>query len=142
MKSNELMPLVHEINQLMYNRAQYLSCLIDERLVPIEFRQECFNNESQEEVTVTDKSSHKSSSTHLGQTSGVNQASLVSSTNQASIQLDEKSLAKATLKPKAHHDQSTNNITSQVPPNTLPKSSTKLGLNDDPALVIIKNILK
>ena len=133
------MPLVHEINQLMYNRAQYLSCLIDERLVPIEFRQECFNNEP-EELTVTDKSSHKSSSTHLGQTSGVNQASLVSSTN---IQLDEKSAAKATLKPKAHHEQSTNNInTSQVPPNTLPKSSTKLGLNDDPALVIIKNILK
>lgn len=132
------MPLVHEINQLMYNRAQYLSCLIDERLVPIEFRQECFN-EPQEEVTVTDKSSHKSSSTHLGQTSGLNQASLVSSTN---IQMDEKSLVKATLKPKGHHEQSTNNITSQVPPNTLPKSSTKLGLNDDPALVIIKNILK
>lgn len=184
------MPIVNELNQLMYERAAYLKCLVNENSVPVVLRRPSMSDElggGAPDSGILDSSSFKSSTTHLMQPGVIHQGNLASSislsqrSNHSISGGQEKSgeksshhhLAAAAVTGGAntsssnrmmrasssfhhqhHHNQqqaqsqqqtnSNNNTTTNASNNNQNgvKSNPKLGGTDDPALLIIKNILR
>jgi hypothetical protein len=118
-KSSDLVHLFDELNKLVYERAFYLKCILSEQTVPMRYHQMSFH--PTDELT-------KSTTVHQG-----NLASSVSLSNRSNATIAAVSTVNVAQQPnQAKQTQIT------IPTLT---TTTKLA-NEDPALTIIKNILR
>lgn len=164
MKSSDLLPIVNEINQMMYERAHYLKCLVNENSVPIHLRV----TGTEEATDTLETASFKSSTTHLMQPGVVHQGNLASSisiSNRSGVAAadgatlaaqpnSETTKSTHSNRLKASNQNLNNHSTSQQQVNAHttetkanktnpnPNPNPKMVGTDDPALPIIKNILR
>lgn len=140
------MPLVDEINKLMLERANYLKCLVDENSIAI----------MDETCAIASKSNMSSSIMNSNQANTMEAVAVnvVHQGNPASTMLaaSSRSLSSAknkqqqkqsnlvSLSGKSMHDKS--NVTNAAENVTAVKSNARSGLIDDPAIAIMKNLLK
>lgn len=157
------MPIVNEINQLMYERAHYLKCLVNENSVPIHLRVTVATD--QETTDALETASFKSSATHLIQPGVVHQGNLASSisisnrsttgvaaaaadgtetksTHSNRLKASNQNLNHSVSQGQLSHQHHTTGTTPvKTNANANPNPNPKMGGTDDPALSIIKNIL-
>lgn len=134
MSPKELIEFYEQLTKLVYERAYYLRCIKDDNMVPMEFRRNNLNKEPPEpepELMLAQLAqmiiNEEPSSTETNQNTAKNQAGA----NEQTVQIAVNS--------KSAISQSKSNF--QLTSNLL-KSGSKVAITEDPALDILKTILK
>lgn len=159
------MELFNHINKLMYERAFYLKCIKNENSVPLQYNQNAslLNNLTSDEFVRSSQTIHQgnlASSVSISNRSNPNMnnnqqsGSSIAAGSTPTVTIAANAIAataaaaaaaaSSSVQPTSNTNPTTNNAKTNLYQNQSPlqiKSSSK-GVSEDPALSIIKNILK